>query len=188
MRTIAHLYTLYVLAIHNFPIEIVDPDFVPHQSFPINQSTVCFQNRSESFVTVENLEMSSHKNTSNDDLASVVRPNNEVVQAYELTPSSNDPFEAEVIGAFNNFSQILLKNFRNLPLHMFREDTRGKNVFWKVARPLLQHRPIDYNHTSTQKSKLKVTLFQIFMKYMQNTYLCHTFRGSLRNNFQEKRR
>ena len=178
---------MFVLAIHNSPIEIVDPDFVPHQSFPINQSTVCVQNRSGSFVTVENLEMSSHKNTSKD-LASVVRPNNEAVQAYELTPSSKDPFEAEVIGAFNNFSQILLKNFRNLPLHMFREDTRGKNVFWKVARPLLQHRPIDYNHTSTQKSKLKVTLFQTFMKYMQNTYLCHTFRGSLRNNFQEKRR
>ena len=167
MHTIAHLYTLFILAIHNFPIEIVDPDFVPHQSFPIYQSTVCFQNRSESFITVENLELSSHKNTSNDDLASVVRPNNEVVQAYELTPSSNDPFEAEVIGAFNNFSQILLKNFRNLPLHMFREDTRGKNVLWKVARPLLQHRPIDYNHISTQKSKLKVNFFQIFIKNFQ---------------------
>ena len=157
---------MFVLAIHNSPIEIVDPDFVPHQSFPINQSTVCIQNCSESFFTLENLEMSSHKNTSND-MASVVRPNKEVVQAYELTPSSNDPFEAEVIGAFNNFSQILLKNFRNLPLHMFREDTRGKNVFWKVARPLLQHRPIDYNHTSTQKSKLKVNFFQIFIKNFQ---------------------
>ena len=68
-----------------------------------------------------------------------------------------------------------MKNFRNLPLHMFREDTRGKNVFWKVARPLLQHRPIDYNHTSTQKSKLKVSNFisnihEIHAKYILMSY------------------
>ena len=171
---------MFVLAVHNFPIEIVDPAFVPHQNFPINQNTFSAQNRSGSFVTVENLEMASHKNTSTD-MASVIRPNKEVVQAYELTPSSNDPFEAEVIGAFNNFSQILLRNFRNLPLHMFREDTRGKNVFWKVARPLLQHRPIDYNHTSTQKSKLKVTLFQVFMKILNlphNKYMSYFQRVS----------